>query len=75
MVEVFTRENCAACTGTKAALTKLGIEFTEINVQAAGNEHIAQQLVDEGWRSMPVVKTDTTSWSGSNPEKIRALRA
>ena len=73
MVTVYTRNNCSACEGTKALMTKLGIEHTVINVEE--NLDIAQELVDEGWRRMPVVKTDTDSWSGTDQDKIRALAA
>jgi len=77
-VIVYTRNACAACKGTEALLDKLGVEYVEINVQAAGNENHAQQLVDEGFRAMPVVKVYQgldviDSWAGTNQDKIRAL--
>lgn len=71
MVIVYTRSNCQACEGTKRQLEKQGTEFVTVNVE--DDLDIAQQLVDEGWRSMPVVKTSETSWSGMNMPRIRAL--
>lgn len=70
-VTVYTRSMCGACVGTKSALERLGVPFTEVNVEE--NLDIAQQLVDEGWRAMPVVKTDSAEWSGMNMTQIRAL--
>ncbi len=79
-VTVYTRNNCAACLGTKAQLTKLGVSFTEINVEDPLNPGFAQQLVDEGHRAMPVVKVTedgelTDVWAGSNLDKIKELAA
>lgn len=79
-VTVFTRNSCAACNGTKAALTKLGVEFNEINIQAEGNEGVADKLVGDGWRVMPVVRVERVGlpdewWGGSQPDLIRELAA
>jgi glutaredoxin-like protein NrdH len=70
-VTVFVRNNCAACKGTEALMDKLGIEYTVVNVEEDLEE--AQKLVDEGWRTMPVVKTVNESWSGTQVDKIKAL--
>lgn len=70
-IVVYSRDNCQACVATKAKLNHLGIEFSEVNVQH--DIEMAQALVDEGWRSMPVVKTENESWSGYKPELIDRL--
>jgi glutaredoxin len=77
-VTVFTRNDCQACKGTEALFTSLKVPFAEINVEREGNEHYAQQLVDEGFRAMPVVHVtfddeSETWWSGSKPKAIRAV--
>lgn len=53
---------------TKKYLTERHIDFTEIN----GLEHI-DQLKDEGFASFPVIKTETDSWAGFNPTKLKTL--
>lgn len=78
-VTVFTRNNCAACVGTKAQFDKLGVPYTEINVEDDKYASFAQMLVDQGYRAMPVVKVAAPGegliedWSGSQPDRIRAL--
>lgn len=76
-VTIFTRDNCAACRGTKAQFDKLGVEYTELNVQ--NNVVLAQKLVDDGWRSMPVVSVEYEDgspadwWAGSNIVNVRRV--
>ena len=78
-ITVYTRNNCAACIGTKAAFTSRGIPITEVNIQDKDNEGVAQELVDEGWRGMPVVKVRDEEgiviekWQGADPQKIREI--
>jgi glutaredoxin-like protein NrdH len=72
VVTIYTRNNCVACNGTKARFKALGLDYNEINVE--DNLDIAQQLVDEGWRAMPVIKTENESWSGFKPDLIANLK-
>lgn len=52
-------------------MDRLGIGYDVVNVEE--DLVIAQQLVDEGWRAMPVVKAPTGSWAGMNADKIKEL--
>ena len=78
-VTLYSRNYCAACAATKRLLTRHEVEFTEVNVEDEGNAHIAQDLVDAGWRAMPVVMVwneagvITDSWAGLKPEKVAEL--
>lgn len=73
-VTVYTRNACGACLGTERYLITHGIDYEEINVEDPANEGIAQKLVDEGWRAMPVVKTDAIgNWAGMNRAKLDEL--
>jgi hypothetical protein len=48
------------------------IPYAEINVE--DDPSVAQALVDDGFRAMPVViYTDEFTWSGINPGMIQAL--
>lgn len=68
MITIYTKPNCQPCRMTKKYLTENHIDFTEIN----GLEHI-DQLKDEGFASFPVIKTETDSWAGFNPTKLKTL--
>lgn len=72
MVILYTKNGCIACKQTKKRLEKMAIAYREVNIE----EDLAAlaALKVEGWLSMPVVKTPTSSWSGFNPEKIDLLR-
>ena len=67
-VTVYTRDNCQACKATKILLNRYRVEYTEVNVE--NNLDLAQQLVDEGYRAMPIVKTELEEWSGHRPHRI-----
>lgn len=76
LITVFTRPNCQACAATKRELLANGFGFTEIDVDLPEYAHHAQRLVDDGWRTMPVVEVaGHSSWSGHKPDLIRALAA
>jgi glutaredoxin-like protein NrdH len=70
-VKVFTKNNCTACIATKSKLEYLQIPFEVISIE--GNVELQQQLVDDGWRAMPVVITENDSWAGYKPDKINSL--
>jgi glutaredoxin-like protein NrdH len=68
---IYTRNNCTACTATKTMFQRLGVRYTEVNVEE--NPDVAEQLVQDGWRAMPVViGIDGSEWSGFRPAKIEA---
>lgn len=71
-VTVYTKPNCQPCNGTKFALKKHGIDAHYIDIT---EDHEARDyVVSLGFKSTPVVMTsDGQSWSGYNPEKIKAL--
>lgn len=72
MVTVYTKDNCNQCRATKTKLGLLKIPYVEINI-----EHDAEaraQLLAQGWKQMPVVKHETTSWAGFRPDRIENLK-
>lgn len=69
---VYTKNNCMACRATKKLLKTQNIQYVEINIDT---DSIArQELVNDGWKTMPVIKTKETSWSGFQPDRIRNLK-
>ncbi len=71
MVTVYSKNNCMQCNMTKKELTKLGVNFREINLDEQP-EYI-QQVKDLGFSSAPVVKTVSDIWAGFQPAKLKAL--
>lgn len=71
-VVVWGKPNCVQCAATKRALTKHGIPFIERDL----TEHIgqAETFRNAGHATAPVVVTSRGTWSGFQPDKIKALR-
>ena len=69
---VYTRNNCTACTATKVTMDRLGIRYTEINVEDSPD--IAWELVERGFRAMPVVvNLKGEWWAGFQKDKIESM--
>lgn len=62
---------CQQCRMTMRLMDKLGIVYTDVNID--DNESICEQLINEGFKQMPVVKADGESWSGYQPDRIKTL--
>jgi len=73
MVTVYSKSNCSQCKATYRQMDKFGIEYMVVDVETDKDSFDA--LVAEGYRAMPVVKTDSECWSGFRPDKIQALAA
>lgn len=70
-IVVYSRSGCRSCEATKNLLKKLGVDFTEVNIEE--DPESAQWLVDQGWRAVPVVTTENEAWSGFQPKKLQEL--
>lgn len=70
-VTVYTLPNCVQCEQTKKQFAKLGVEFTEINLQDHPEQ--AEAFTAQGLTSAPVVTTDVKVWSGFRIGKIESL--
>lgn len=70
MISVYTTKNCVACRYTKKFLRAHGIVYTEID---ASNPEVAEELRAKGFRELPVVITEHSSWSGYNRERLKGL--
>lgn len=68
MINVFTRQNCTQCKRTKDLMKAKGIEFNVVDI--TDDEKMAESLKKQGYRQLPVVATETETWSGFNPQKI-----
>lgn len=71
-VTLYTQAGCGACIATKAYLDRHSLPYSVIDVTS--DEDTREALRDEGWRSMPVLKTNQGDFSGYRPGALKALR-
>jgi glutaredoxin-like protein NrdH len=58
---------------TKRMLDKMGIEYDTVDITE--DAAAFDMIVEMGFKSAPVVITDSDSWAGFQPDKITALAA
>lgn len=73
MTTVYTKPSCVQCDMTKKMLDKIGVEYDTVDITQ--NPVALAMILDMGFKSAPVVITDTDSWAGFNPDKINSLAA
>lgn len=70
-VTVYTTPTCPQCTATKKKLTRLGVDFTAVDVS---QDDEARQYVHRlGYTSAPVVVAGESHWSGFRPNRLEEL--
>lgn len=70
-VTVYTKNGCPPCKATLRALRSNNIAFTELPIESTpGARDIIANL---GYAQAPVVIAGEDSWSGFNPDRIKAL--
>lgn len=75
-VTVYSSPGCFPCRGTKRALTRLEIPFTDIDV--ADEPAAAEKVKALGYQATPVVVVEYADgrvdhWSGHRPDDLNAL--
>lgn len=72
MVQVLTKPSCVACTQTKKALDRLGVEYTVVDITE--DEKALATAKGLGYLSAPVViASEDNHWSGFRPDLIKTL--
>ena len=69
---IYTRNNCVQCHATKRAMESRGFDFELINID--NHPDAADMLRAQGFRQLPGVVTEQSSWSGFRPDMINRLR-
>lgn len=69
MITIYTTTACPKCTATRRQLAKQGLSYNEVPI----TPEIADQLKADGYTQAPVIVTDTASWDGFRPDKIKQL--
>ena len=68
-VVVYTMSGCPGCTHAKEFLSHKGIKFTERNVSE--DSKAREELINLGYRAVPVIKADGQTILGFDPEKLK----
>lgn len=70
-INVWTKSNCVQCMQTKKVMDKVGIKYTEMNLEEHPDK--VQEFIDLGLTAAPIVETDIKKWSGFRLSKITSL--
>lgn len=70
-VDIFTTSTCQYCHSAKEFFTKHNVDFTEHNVTTDPNAR--RQLMEKGYRSVPVIVIDGEYLVGFNEAKVAGL--
>ena len=73
MTTVYTKPSCVQCDMTKRMLDRIGVEYETVDITE--DSAAMEMVLGMGFKSAPVVITDTDSWAGFNPDKINSLAA
>lgn len=70
-ITIYTRNDCVQCHATKRAMESRGYTYELINLD--NDPQAVEALRAQGFRQLPVVITDSLSWSGFRPDMINRL--
>lgn len=70
-ITVYSRSGCVQCAATQRALTRAGLDFVTIDLDAdpAALSHVKAL----GYRQAPVVEAGGRHWSGYRPDLLARL--
>lgn len=72
MVTVYTNPSCVQCEQTKRWLNLNEIEYSIVDLSS--DTEALEMVLGLGFKSAPVVITDTDKWSGFKLEKLAQLK-
>ena len=70
-IKVYGTKLCGACKNMKSFLTSIGIAFLEIDITE--NQDARDEIVNRGFRQIPVVKIGEELIGGYDLDKIKRL--
>jgi len=71
MITVYSNPNCSQCEQTKRFLTLKELPFESKMIK--DSPEIYALIEEKGYKTAPVVVTDTDSWSGFRLDKLNEL--
>lgn len=73
MTTVYVKPACVQCDMTKRMLDKLDIQYDTVDITE--DAEALEKVLSMGFKSAPVVITDSDAWAGFQPDKINSLAA
>lgn len=73
MVTVYSKSHCVQCNATKRQLAKLGVEYTEINLEQ--DAEALEKFKAAGFMQAPIVVAGEETWSGYRPDLLKKVAA
>ncbi len=73
MTTVYVKPSCVQCDMTKRMLDKLEIDYDTVDITQ--DQEALDMVLSMGFKSAPVVITDSDAWAGFQPDKINSLAA
>jgi glutaredoxin-like protein NrdH len=70
-IKVWTKSNCVQCNQTKKQFDKLGIKYTEHNLEEDMDQ--LEVFKEQGLMSAPIIESEIGTWSGFRLDKIGDL--
>jgi len=71
VITIYSTESCSHCKSAKAYLDLKGFSYSEKNVQT--DKEARQELIDKGYRGVPIIVIDGIDIVGFDKEKIDQL--
>lgn len=71
MIKVYTKYDCVQCDTTKRYLDTNNVEYETINVE--DDPEAYNYIVSLGFKSVPVVISDTDKWAGFKLDHLRKV--
>jgi glutaredoxin-like protein NrdH len=69
-IKIYSSRSCTQCAMTKRLYDRDGVGYETVMID---NNEIAQaRLKAAGHQQLPVVVTDTETWTGFQPERVKA---
>lgn len=71
MITIYSKNNCVQCKMTKRFLDQHNVSYTDINLD--DNPSYIDHVKALGFSAAPVIETETQSFSGFQPDKLKTL--
>ena len=66
---IYHKNGCIQCKMSMKMLDEAGVGYNEINVD--DHPEYIDTLKQKGFAALPVVETESGSWSGFRPDRLR----
>jgi glutaredoxin-like protein NrdH len=71
MTTIYTKPACVQCDMTKRYLDKAGVEYNTVDITQ--DPSALDMILGMGFSSAPVVITESDSWAGFQPDRLKEI--